>query len=82
MRLRLATRGSALARAQAALIADALHRRHPDLAVEVVVIATGGDRSRRAAAADAESAKGLFTKEIEEALLRGEVDLAVHSLKD
>lgn len=83
MPLRLGTRGSALARTQANLVAETLRRLHLDLTVDIVVIATGGDRGHRGpAAADAESVKGLFTKEIEEALLRGDVDLAVHSLKD
>ncbi|MGH2454345.1 MAG: hydroxymethylbilane synthase [bacterium] len=82
MRVRLGTRGSALARIQADLVADALRRHHPGMTLEVVVIATTGDGRRPAEAGDAESAKGLFTKEIEERLLAGEIDLAVHSLKD
>ena len=86
MRLRLGTRGSALARAQTALVAEALQGVRPDVQIEVVVITTSGDRLRGPIpveeGTDAASVKGLFTKEIEEALLRGEVDVAVHSLKD
>jgi hydroxymethylbilane synthase len=58
----------------------------PDLVIEIVVITTSGDRLPGRIpveeGADAASVKGLFTKEIEEALLRDEVDVAVHSLKD
>ncbi len=86
MRLRLGTRGSALARAQTALVAEALRGVRPDVQIEVVVIMTAGDRLRGhipvEEGPDVESIKGLFTKEIEEGLLRGEVDVAVHSLKD
>jgi hydroxymethylbilane synthase len=68
--IRLGTRGSALALAQARLVAERLEEE-----VELVTITTGGDRG---ATAD----KSRFVKEIEEALLAGEVDLAVHSAKD
>ena len=88
--LRIGTRGSALARAQTKLVADALTSAHPGLEVEVVTILTSGDESSTRAAVreradDASAApedKSRFTKEIEEALLAGEVDLAVHSAKD
>jgi hydroxymethylbilane synthase len=84
--LRLGTRGSALARAQTAIVAEALRVLHAGLALEVVVITTSGDRLAGPipveAASPPDSVKGLFTKEIEEALLRGEIDLGVHSLKD
>jgi hydroxymethylbilane synthase len=80
-RLRLGTRGSPLALAQSAGVAERLRALHPGLAVELVRIRTSGDRllGRPLAAV---GGKGLFVKEIEEALLRGEVDLAVHSAKD
>jgi len=84
--LRLGTRGSALARAQTAIIAEALRALDAGLALEVVVITTSGDRLAgripAQTATPSDSVKGLFTKEIEEALLRGEIDLGVHSLKD
>jgi hydroxymethylbilane synthase len=82
-RLRLGTRGSPLARAQAELVRQrvvAINGLEPD-AIEVIVIRTSGDAVRDRPLADA-GGKGLFTKEIEEALLDGRVDLAVHSAKD
>ncbi|HEV8338725.1 MAG TPA: hydroxymethylbilane synthase [bacterium] len=84
--LRLGTRGSALARVQTAIVAEALRALGAGLVLEVVVITTSGDRLVGRipieTASPPDSVKGLFTKEIEEALLRGEVDLGVHSLKD
>jgi hydroxymethylbilane synthase len=77
-RLRLGTRASPLALRQAGLIAAELERR--GAAVEIVRIRTSGDVLAGSLAA--EGGKGLFVKEIEEALLAGRIDLAVHSLKD
>ena len=74
--VRLGTRGSALALAQARLVADALEEAEPGLDVELVEITTSGDRG--APVGD----KSRFVKEIEEALLAGDVDIAVHSAKD
>ena len=74
MRVRIGTRGSALALAQSGLIADQLRALGPD--VELVSITTSGDRGV------VKEDKSRFVKEIEEALLAGEVDLAVHSAKD
>src|SRR5215469_7776214 len=83
--LRIGTRGSALALAQAAAVRRRLAEAFPDLAsnnaVEIVVIRTTGDRVRDRTLA-AIGGKGLFTKEIEAALSEGTIDLAVHSLKD
>ena len=82
---RIATRGSPMALRQAALVRDRLVAAHPDLgapgAVEIVAIRTTGDRVQDRRLAEI-GGKGLFTKEIEEALLAGRADLAVHSLKD
>jgi hydroxymethylbilane synthase len=81
--LRLGTRGSPLALTQAGMVRDALARAHglqPDR-IELVTIRTSGDRIQDRPLADA-GGKGLFTKEIEEALLAGAIDLAVHSSKD
>ncbi len=75
------TRGSALALRQAMTIARALRRRHPDLAVEVREIRTRGD-VESGASLQAIGGQGVFVTEIEEALLGGTIDLAVHSLKD
>ncbi len=83
--LRIGTRGSPLALAQAAELRTRLVSAHPGLAeagaIETVVIRTTGDQVRDRTLA-AIGGKGLFTKEIEEALLAGAIDLAVHSLKD
>jgi hydroxymethylbilane synthase len=82
--LRIGTRGSPLALAQANEVRNRLAIAHPGLAergLEVVVIHTSGDRIQDRPLADA-GGKGLFTKEIEEALIAASVDLAVHSMKD
>ncbi|WP_145610518.1 hydroxymethylbilane synthase [Nitrospirillum amazonense] len=83
--LRIGTRGSPLALAQAHETRDRLGAAHPHLAlpgaIEIVVIKTTGDRILDRTLAEA-GGKGLFTKEIEDALLAGEIDLAVHSMKD
>src|SRR3546814_4592716 len=83
--LRLGTRGSPLALAQAEEVRRRLAAAHPELAAEqavaIVVIKTTGDRIQDRALSEI-GGKGLFTKEIEEALVAGEVDAAVHSMKD
>ena len=78
----IATRGSALALAQANLILAQCRAAFPDQTFEIKIIKTTGDKLQTASLASAELPKGLFTKEIEEALLQNEADLAVHSLKD
>jgi hydroxymethylbilane synthase len=80
-RLRIGTRGSALALRQAELVAEGIRRAWPDVVVEVVPIRTSGDRLSTANLA-AVGGKGLFVKEIEEALLERRIEVAVHSLKD
>jgi hydroxymethylbilane synthase len=84
MVLRLGTRGSALALAQTELTRVALSRAQPDLAIDVQTFVTRGDRKLDANALPSGEAgvKGLFTKELEDALLAGTIDVAVHSLKD
>lgn len=79
--LRIGTRGSALALWQANHVSALLRAADPGLAVEIVTIKTTGDKILDSPLAQV-GGKGLFVKEIEEALLAGEVDLAVHSLKD
>jgi len=81
--VRIGTRGSSLALWQAETVRAALAAAHgwPTDAFEIVVIKTSGDRIRDRPLADV-GGKGLFTKEIEEALLAGDVHLAVHSAKD
>ena len=79
--LRLGTRGSALARAQTAGVAAQLKASNPGLAVEEVIVRTRGDAMLGSPIHEL-GGKGLFVKEIEDALLQGEIDAAVHSLKD
>ena len=80
-KLRIGTRGSALALAQAKIVAELLERSEAGLETEIAVIKTTGDRAREKPARHIDTT-GIFTKEIESALLRGEIDLAVHSMKD
>ena len=77
--LRLGTRGSKLALAQAELVRSALVA--SGQACEVVILRTSGDRIQDRSLADS-GGKGLFVKELEDALLRNDIDLAVHSMKD
>ncbi|ESY11114.1 hydroxymethylbilane synthase [Mesorhizobium sp. C386A] len=81
--LKIGTRGSPLALAQAHETQARLMEAHgmPAEAFEVVVISTSGDRIQDRPLSEA-GGKGLFTKEIEEALLAGTIDIAVHSSKD
>jgi hydroxymethylbilane synthase len=86
-RLRIGTRGSTLALWQANHIADRLSQLH-EVETELIRIRTSGDRMQSAPVAQineqigAESGKGIFIKELEDALLAGSIDLAVHSMKD
>ncbi len=83
--IKIGTRGSALALRQVELVRAALTEAYPELQTEVVIIKTSGDwrpeegETRLNAQA---GGKGLFAKEIEQALLAGEIDAAVHSMKD
>ncbi|MCA9653859.1 MAG: hydroxymethylbilane synthase [Myxococcales bacterium] len=79
--VRIGTRGSALALWQANHVRDELRRHHPGLVVELEIITTEGDRIQDRPL-HAIGGKGLFVKAIEERLLDGSVDLAVHSMKD
>jgi len=83
-RLVLGTRGSDLARAQTRMVVEQVHSIGPDLAIDVKIIETRGDETAGAGPdADARAGrKGLFTAEIERALLAGEISAAVHSAKD
>ncbi|MCK5167716.1 MAG: hydroxymethylbilane synthase, partial [Rhodospirillaceae bacterium] len=83
--LRIGTRGSPLAMAQAHETRDKLKAQFPELAsddaVEIIVIKTTGDAILDRPLADI-GGKGLFTKEIDDAMLDGDIDIAVHSMKD
>jgi hydroxymethylbilane synthase len=81
MIVRLGTRGSRLALTQAELAAETLRRANADLDVALVPITTAGDRDRSKPFGEI-GARGVFVKEIEEALLDGRIDVAVHSAKD
>ena len=80
-RIALGTRGSELARAQTRAVADGLRMRWADLIVETKIIRTSGDDANKSPNLGS-GRKGLFTAEIERALVKGDVDLAVHSAKD
>lgn len=80
-KLRIATRKSALALWQAEHVAARLRAAHPGLIVELVPMTTRGDKILDRPLADI-GGKGLFLKELEVAMLEGEADIAVHSLKD
>lgn len=80
-KLTIGTRGSELAQWQTAWIAQQLQHSSPEVSVETVVIKTTGDKILDSPLSKIGD-KGLFTKEIERALLDGTIDLAVHSLKD
>jgi hydroxymethylbilane synthase len=77
--LRLGTRGSKLALVQASLVRDRFSAK--GAACEIVILKTTGDRIQDRSLADS-GGKGLFVKELEDALLREDIDLAVHSMKD
>jgi hydroxymethylbilane synthase len=78
----IATRGSALALAQANLIAEQCRKTFPRLRFELKIIKTTGDKLQKSSLVEGGLPKGLFTKELEIALLKNKADLAVHSLKD
>ncbi len=83
--VKIGTRGSPLALAQAYLTRDLLKAQFPHLAedgaLEIIIIKTTGDKVLGQPLADI-GGKGLFTKEIDDALLDGRIDIAVHSMKD
>jgi hydroxymethylbilane synthase len=79
--IRIGTRGSLLALQQSGMIGAAIEKLWPGVRVELRIIKTTGDRITDVPLASV-GGKGLFVKEIEDALLAGEVDLAVHSMKD
>jgi len=81
--LLIGTRGSKLALAQTTWVADALRAAHPGLDIETRIIGTRGDASQASNVPLSSFAeKGIFAKELETALQAGEIDLAVHSMKD
>ncbi len=80
-KIRIGTRGSRLALWQAEYIEQGLRQRHPNVEFEKVLIKTQGDRDQKSSLTRI-GGMGVFTKSIEDALLQGRIDIAVHSLKD
>ena len=76
----IGTRGSRLALAQTQLVVDALRAAHPGMRFEIREVSTQGDRDTKPLSEI--GGQGVFTKAIEDALLRNEIDIAVHSMKD
>jgi len=79
--LTIATRGGALALAQTQIVVASLREKWPDLDCRIEVVTTHGDRDQRTALWDLR-AEGFFTSQLEQAVLAGQADVAVHSLKD
>ncbi|MEK6198247.1 MAG: hydroxymethylbilane synthase [Desulfobacterales bacterium] len=79
--IKIGTRGSLLATTQSTWVKNQIEAQHPGVSVELVIIVTKGDKILDVPLAKV-GGKGLFVKELEEALLRKDVDLAVHSMKD
>jgi hydroxymethylbilane synthase len=80
-RLRIGTRGSLLARTQTGMVVEQLRAANPGVEIETQIIQTTGDVQRNVPFAQV-GTKGMFVKEIEQALLDGSIDVGVHSLKD
>jgi hydroxymethylbilane synthase len=82
-KLRAGTRGSKLARWQTASVIARIQKKYPELEIEEVIISTKGDQDKSPLSELAKKGEvGLFTKALEKTLLNGEIDFAVHSLKD
>lgn len=81
MNIRIGTRGSRLALMQADLAADAIRKIRPEVNIEIRIVKTSGDIMQDVSLLKI-GGKGVFVKEIEDALLAGNIDLAVHSMKD
>ena len=80
-KIRIGTRKSLLALAQTQLVVDELNKKFPDLEIEIITKVTKGDEIQDKALKEF-GGKGVFVDELEEAILSGELDFAVHSAKD
>src|SRR5207244_12820596 len=81
MLLRIGTRGSKLSLVQTDIVLDQLKRKDPKLVVERKIIKTRGDEDQRTPIFSINQ-KGIFEKEIDQAIVEGKIDVAVHSLTD
>ena len=81
LKIRIGSRPSKLALAQASIVSDRLRAQIPEIEIEIVEIRTSGDKMTSASLADV-GGKGLFIKELEQALANRTIDAAVHSMKD
>ena len=81
MKIKIGTRGSKLALAQTNAVVESIKKTDPEITAEVIVIKTSGDIMQDVSLLQI-GGQGVFVKEIEEALLSGSIDLAVHSMKD
>ena len=81
MKFKIGTRGSALALAQAELLSTSLLKAHPSLELETVIIKTSGDKKQGTPAAS-QGDKRDWVQELEESILAGDIDVAIHSGKD
>ena len=82
MKIKIGTRASPLALAQAEITAREILKTYPDAEISIIKIKTSGDKNMRPFSSDPDGIKGMFTLELEKALLNREIDFAVHSLKD
>lgn len=80
--IRIGTRSSKLALAQTKIIADEILHTWPDVKIDIVHITSSGDKNMSAFSSEPSGIKGMFTRELEYALINHEIDFAVHSLKD
>ncbi|MBQ7559810.1 MAG: hydroxymethylbilane synthase [Synergistaceae bacterium] len=82
MKIKIGTRSSPLALAQTKIISDGILKFYPDAEISIIKIKTSGDKNMAPFSSDPQGIKGMFTLELEKALLNHEIDFAVHSLKD
>ena len=82
MKIKIGTRASPLALAQTEIIAREILKFFPEIEISIIKIKTSGDKNLAPFSSDPQGIKGMFTLELEHALLNHEIDFAVHSLKD
>ncbi|MBQ9419974.1 MAG: hydroxymethylbilane synthase [Synergistaceae bacterium] len=82
LKIKIGTRASPLAVAQTNIIADGIAKFFPDTDISIIKIKTSGDKNLAPFSSDPSGIKGMFTLELERALMNREIDFAVHSLKD